>query len=252
MESYGTHALVKEFIDRCPEKIEDVLVKCCEDQKWRTEITTRLLLPRAGQQQSTPTSPPGGLSITLAHPAPISSINSVHSASPPPTRRAAHQPSSSTRHYRTPLSPPSTASSTTSRSVKNEATTGEYILLLALREHGIQELMVRMRTAPIRDSLIREEVVHERDLVSQLTRIEEHQVTVPFITNPGSYLPVLVFESITLTWRRHNSNKTHNTTFYVLPRSDMSADVLLGSQDSGEYSAGMFPVPSTQYTAPGD
>ncbi|KAH7066425.1 hypothetical protein BKA63DRAFT_161453 [Paraphoma chrysanthemicola] len=249
METYGTHALVREFITCCPDKIEDVLVKCCEDKKWQTEITTCLLRARVGQHASAPASPPGGFSITLGNTAPISSVDSVHSMSPPPRQRMTRQASSSTRHYPTPLSPPSTASSTTSRSVKNEAATGEYIFLIALNENEIQEQPVRMKTAQIRDSVIREEVVHERDLASHLTQIDQHQVAVPSITTPGSYLTASVYECITLTWRRHNSNKTHNTTFYVLPRSDMSADILLGFQDSGEYGAGMFLVARTQCTA---
>jgi hypothetical protein len=253
MDSIAAHTLVRQFLATCPEKVEDILVRCCADRKWSDEISNICLLrARDGQQPSTLASAASKLEINFGPTTPISSLDSHHSRSPTPRQRATRHLPSNSRQFATPLSPPSTASSTASRSTKNEAATGEYILLLALSERGVEEEMVRMKSAPIKHSVIREDVVRERNLDNHLTQTDELQVTVPPVSNPDTEIYVRVFECITLTWRRHNSNKTHNTKFYVVPQSALAIDVLLGYQDSGGYGGGVYTTPWTPFASPFD
>jgi hypothetical protein len=109
-----------------------------------------------------------------------------------------------------------------------------------------------MKPAPIKHSVIRDDVVHERNLDNHLTQADELQVTVPQISNPDTQIYVRVFECVTLTWRRHNSNSTHSTKFYVVPKSALAIDVLLGYEDSGGYGGGVYTTPSTPYASPLD
>jgi hypothetical protein len=253
MDSFAAHTLVRQFVTTCPEKVEDILVRCCADRKWYDEISNICLLrARDGQQPSTPASPASRLEINFPPKTRIPSLDSHHSVSPPPRQRATRHLPSNSRQFATPLSPPSTASSTASRSTKNEAVTGEYILLPALSENGVKEEMVRMKSAPIEHSVIREDVVHGRNLGNQLTQTDEPQVTVPHISNPDTQIYVRVFECITLTWRRHNSNSTHSTKFYVVPKSALAIDVLLGYHDSGGYGGGVYTTPCTPFASPFD
>jgi len=97
-----------------------------------------------------------------------------------------------------------------------------------------------MSTAPIKYSVIREDVVVERNLNAaySLRQAEEQQIYVP--CREAEKLQLVSVEwCIQLTWRRPDSQATHSTLFYVVPKDILEPDMLLGFEDSGEETQGV-------------
>lgn len=90
-----------------------------------------------------------------------------------------------------------------------------------------------MRTAPIEYSVIREDVVYERLFRSaSISPVPGERISLPC---PGVSGDMLISSFWTeLTWRRPDSDPTHKTAFYLVPRRLLDIDVLLGYRDSGE------------------
>jgi hypothetical protein len=243
MDHLGTHAMVSRLVAMHPEKSVDILVRCCEDGKVRNEIISCFLQHEA-------VSPSSRLNMPLAPPASTSLLDLNNSGFPHPPQRLARHPSLNAGPF-TPISPPRTASSTASHSTKNGNASGEYILFPTFTENGIEEKMVRMRTAPIRHSVIRDAVL-TRSLNASLSPVEGYHVSVPDLTNPDIHRDVLVSYFTKLTWRRPSSDSTHSTTFYVVSRNVLDTDVLLGDEDSGEVTSGVYARFLCDHTRPFD
>jgi len=247
MAYQGAQQLVERLVEESPEKAVDILVRYYhQDANIHEEIKAYLLHHRPSRNAHPgPLSPPNSFNITLGRPHPTPSIDSHHSASPPPRQRLPHRASTSSARPFTgaPLSPPSTVSSVTSRSSKGEAVAGEYVILLTFTEGSVKEHIVRMRTAPIAHSLMREEVVHRRNLTASLVPAEECGVFLPYPAGSHAQKEVPVTYCAKLEWFRSGSNSTHSTTFYIVPREMqhmLDVDVLLGYKDSGEGASGVY------------
>jgi hypothetical protein len=209
----------------------DILTRCCEDSKILDEVTSHLLQPRSRQYEApAPTPPANRLDITFAPPVSPSSHGSHHTGTPPPRQRPPRRLSSTTY----PLSPPGTASSVTSHSTKDGSSSGEYILLPTRVGDKVVEVTVRMKSAPIKYSVIRDDVVGRRNLEDSfpLSQAEVTDVEVPHRASGGVQL-VQVHWSIDLTWRRPHSDSTHGTIFYLVPKEVLDVDMCLGCDDSG-------------------
>jgi hypothetical protein len=236
MNHYGTHQLVTQLVDSNPRKAVDILTRCCEESKILEEVTSYLLQPRARQfEVSTP--PANRFDITFAPPLSPSSHGSHHTGTPPPRQRLPRRPSSTTY----PLSPPATASSVTSHSTRSGSGLGEYILLPTVVEGQVVEVPVRMKTASITYSVIRDDVVGKRNLEESfgLSPAEVAQVPVPHRVSGGVQV-VPVSWSIDLTWRRPHSDSTHSTIFYLVPKEVIDVDMYLGYDDSGDGGPGVY------------
>ena len=231
MDLYRASNLVNRLIKDHPDKAADILARCCSaDQKVASEIESFFLLPQNGQQEALRT--PHSVAITFPPRTPARSSSSQHSGSPPPHRRVTSQDVGPFT-----LSPPPSSGS---RSTRGAATSGETILLIDLTEEGgFAEKPVRMKTAPIEYSLIRGNIAHERITNTAINQGEYH-VSVPHTANPDTRVSRHVSESITLTWRRPNHDSTHETTFYLVPKDTIKADILLGYGDSGEGIPGVY------------
>jgi hypothetical protein len=98
-----------------------------------------------------------------------------------------------------------------------------------------------MKSAPIKYSLIRDDVVGKRNLDDSfnLSSAEVTRVEVPHHASGGVQL-VPVSCSIDLTWRRPHSNSTHSTMFYVVSKEVLDIDMYLGYEDSDKDSPSMY------------
>ena len=107
----------------------------------------------------------------------------------------------------------------------------------------MDELRVRMKTAPITYSVIRDDVVGKRNLEDSfsLSPAEVAHVQVPHRVS-GGVQTVPVSWSIDLTWRRPHSDSTHSTVFYLVPKEVLDIDMCLGYDDSGDASPGVYIV----------
>jgi hypothetical protein len=237
MSHYGIHHLVTELVENSPKKAADILTRCCEErEKVFQEVTTFLLQSRPRQYEAS--NPPANrFDITFARPVSPSSHGSHHTGSPPPLQRPPRRSSSTTY----PFSRSGTASSVTSHSTRNENGSGEYILLPTLVGTKVVEQKVRMKSAPIKYSVIRDDVVGKRNLddSSNLNSAELIQVEVPHRASGGIQI-VPTSWSIHLTWRRPHSDSTHSTMFYVVSRDVLDIHMYLGYQDSREDSPGVY------------
>ncbi|KAF2686955.1 hypothetical protein K458DRAFT_402477 [Lentithecium fluviatile CBS 122367] len=236
--------LVDQFVRQWPKKAVDILVRCCDDENILREIMTDLAVQQPGTSQQEAFSPSNGLNLTigrLGQPRPTSSRDSQHSASPPPRQTPRRRPSSNARPF-APPSPPSTrtASSVISHSSKDDVGPGEYIVLIIITEKSVDEKVARMRNEPIMHSVMREDVARKRKITT--SRAEECYVSVPHPTVARAHTQVPVLECATVEWRRPQSNSTHSTTFYIVPRDVLDIDILLGYEDSGEGASG-YPPP---------
>ena len=231
MDVFGANALVKQLLEERPEKVHDILVRCCEYERVRQEITSYVLQSKHRQFEA---SPPGNrFDITFAPPASTSVHNPHHTGSSFTRQTLPHRLSSNAPTY--PLSPARTASSVTSHSTRDESGLGEWVLVPVFAGPNQGEKAIRMNTAPIKYSVIREDVVLKRNLHAaySLSPIEEQQIHVPCRATENLQL-VSVEWCIELTWRRRDSEATHSTMFYVVPKGLLEPDMLLGSEDSGE------------------
>jgi hypothetical protein len=123
------------------------------------------------------------------------------------------------------------------------------VLIDLTEEGGFAEKPVRMKNAPIEYSLIRENIVYERITNTAINQGEYH-VPVPHPADPDIHTSMHVSESMTLTWRRPNHDSTHETTFYLVPKDTINADILLGYEDSGEGSPGVYTRFCCDFTRP--
>lgn len=206
---------VEQLVSQRPDKAVDILLGCCEDERVRDEVQSCLV--EAGYWQSEPRSPSNRVNISFDPPKPMSPLALQRAAGHlPPERQRPFQISSPA-----PLSPPATESSATSHHSNESARSAEYILLLSITEDGIVEVPVRMRTALIKHSVIRQDLVFKRKLASNLNR--EVSVSHNGISSIGS---------LELQWCKPNRDSTHSTTFYVIP--GLETDLYLGFEDSGE------------------
>lgn len=219
------------------DKVKEILLRCCQEQTTRNEMMASLIY-RSGHLPVC--DPSTGVDMASARLSRTTSQVLSHSADAfPPQHTPARRFSSATRQYSL-LSPPRTASSVTSHSVKDDVVTGEDVLLSFVTEQGtINKQVVRMRTAPVEHSLIGEDVVVERELRTSLAEVEETRVSVPSGTDSDYFEDVQVSFSIHLTWRRPSSNLSHATLFYVVPKGMIDSDLVLGSIDSGKTTSGM-------------
>lgn len=127
------------------------------------------------------------------------------------------------------MSPPRTVSSVTSNHSNESSRSGEYVLVPYHTEDDVKEDMVWMRTGPIKHSLVRQELVHQRNLTGSIN----WDVSI-------TYNGVCSMGSVELTWRRPKSASTHRTTCYVIP--GLKTDLYLGYEDSGEEAPGEYAV----------
>ena len=230
MDVMGANALVTKLLIERPEKVHDILVRCCEQDKVRQEITSCLLHSTPRQYETSP--PANRFDITFA-PSPSNSVHNPHHTASLPRQRLPRRPSSNVPTY--PLSPARTASSVTSLSTRDESGSGEYVLVPVFAGTNKGDKAIRMNTAPIKYSVIREDVVVERSLNDAYSLIpaEVQQIYVPCRAAESPQL-VSVEWCIQLTWRRPDSQATHSTLFYIVPKVLLESDMLLGFEDSGE------------------
>ncbi|EDU45108.1 predicted protein [Pyrenophora tritici-repentis Pt-1C-BFP] len=229
MDILGAHALVKQLLSDRPDKAHDILVRCCEDERVRQEITSCLLQSRRRQYEA---SPPSNR-FDIAQSASTSVHSPDHIASPLQRQTLPRHLSSNAPTY--PLSPARTASSVTSHSTRDESGSGEYIVVPVFGGASKGDTPIRMKTAPIKYSVIRDDVVVKRKLnvAYSLSPAEEQEIYVP-CRMTGNLQLVSVEWCIELTWRRPDSEATHSTMFYVVPKDRLGPDMLLGFEDSGE------------------
>ena len=237
MAPLGVHRYVKQLVTDHPEKAVDILVRCCDDERIYSDIMTCLVQPSQGRDEAL--SPRNSLNITLAPPSPMSPVDSQHSGSPRPLHRLPHHPISSARPF-APLSPPRTASSVTSHASRDGAASPEYVFFFTSHGRVIDETLVRMRTAHIKHSVIRQDIVHNRHLLGSLNQLEPSYVSVTRSATPHARKEVQTSCSIELEWSRPHSEMTHRTTFYLVSGDALDTDVLLGYDDSGEGASGMY------------
>jgi hypothetical protein len=238
MDHLGARIVVDQLLERSPEKAAELLVRYCQDTRIHNEIATYLIHQSSRSVQPGALSPSNSLNITLAPQRSASSVDSHHSESPLMRQRLARRPSASARPL-APLSPPSTVPSSSSHSSRGEAAPGDYIVLLTFTDGSVREDIVRMRTAPIACSVMREDVVHKRGLTASLRETDECRVFVPYPPGSHAQTQVPVTYRAKLEWIRPRSNSTHSTTFYIVPKALLDVDVVLGYKDSGEAASGV-------------
>ncbi len=109
----------------------------------------------------------------------------------------------------------------------------EYVVVIVNgRADGqVQEHKLSMVTAPVHHSLIREDIVRTRlyNTVS-IESVPNAPISLLYPATPSGFL--WSSHQVTLTWRRPNSLRTHETLFYLVP-GEINVDILLGYPDSG-------------------
>lgn len=240
--------LAKRLVEDHKEKAAALLARFFNtDEKIREEVFRYLMLNSNNGQGGVGQSSHGPPLVslvdvprTLPH-APVGPASSHYAGSPPIARRGpryehpADQRSNPLSPPRPP-SPPETGSSLGSRSARGESSTRQYILVPYYTGVEVKEKIFRMNTAPIRHSVIREDIVSRLGIdVDQ----EEGFVYLPNLANPNSWTPVRTDTSVTLDWRRPKSQATHSTTFLLVRKDLLDTDVLLGFGDSGEIQPGV-------------
>jgi hypothetical protein len=229
--------IVTDLLSQRPDKVQEILLRCCKELKMREEMMASIIKIRGGHVPICDPSNGANMTSSMSNDIPLHDAH--HSEPSRPQQKPARRFSTTTRQYSL-LSPPRTASSVTSHSVKNDVVTGEDVLLLVVSEEGtINKQVVRMRAAPIQHSLIGEDVVLERGLGAGLVEVDEFRVSVPCGADLEDFEHVQVSFLINLTWRRSNSNSSHVTKFYVVPKDTIDTDLLLGNADSGQGTLGM-------------
>lgn len=227
--------VVEDLIKCCPDKAKEILLRYCKaDRDVLNEMMSSLLAAKNGQDLTTHAPNGADVTPTARYQGAYHGAHEIEAARPQQKMR---QLSTNTRQYSL-LSPPRTASSVTSHSVKDEFTAGEDIMLLIPTDRGITKEVVRMRTAPVENSLIAEDVIHGRDLVSSLCAVEQQHVYVPRGVDFEELDTFGASYSIKLTWRRSTAGSSHVTIFYVVRKGLMDTDVVLGAKDSGEDTSG--------------
>ena len=221
------HIAAKQIVRQFPDQAVELIAKCCKyedilsykqrgsvenmDDGLHTESNLKTFGP------TTPTSAPGAQISS----SPADDRN-LQNRTPPILRPIA------------PLSPVTIASSS-SKSPRSKNGT-QYMIILTSVEGNVEEQPVRMRTAPIANSVICEEVVHQHLSASvNVYAVQEGRITLHCPETSGVIGDTLISSWYTkLTWRRSGSDATHKTTFYLVPRLLLDIDVLLGYRDSGE------------------
>jgi hypothetical protein len=220
------------------DKVQEILLRCCKELGMRDEMMACLINTRGGHPSFYDSSNGANMPLSMSNDIPFPDTH--HSEPSRPQQKPARRISTTSRQYSL-LSPPRTASSVTSHSVKNDVVAGEDVVLSVVTEEGtINKHVVRMRAAPIQHSLIGENVIFDRGLRPNLDEIEEFRVSVPHGADFEDFEDVKVSYSIILTWRRSISNSTHATKFYVVPKDTIHTDLLLGHEDSGQGTLGMY------------
>lgn len=230
MDVFSANALVQQLLKERPEEVYAILVKCCEYEKVRQEINYVL---QSKDRKFEASLPGNKFDITFA-PSPSTSVHNPHQIGSsltrqrPPGRLSLNAPT-----Y--PFSPARTASSVTSHSTRDESGPGEWVLVPVFVGPSPAEKLIRMNTASIKYSVIREDVVFKRNLNAaySLSPVEQLQIQVPCLAT-GDLQLVSVGWCIELTWRRRGSEATHSTMFYMVPKGLLELDMVLGSDDSGE------------------
>lgn len=69
---------------------------------------------------------------------------------------------------------------------------------------------------------------------------DDLDVVVPDYVAPNAQTTVRIVESVTLTWCRPNSDASHQTRFFLVPKDLLNTDALLGFMDSGEGHSGAY------------
>lgn len=237
----GFHRRVERLVYDFPEKAVDIILSHCHDQHTCNEIMAFL-----ADQPTQPDarSSPRGLNITVGTATPSLPPPSTEAPNYPLTRDVRSRPLGSYTGAAAPLSPPRTVSSTASRSSAGGNRSAEDILLYGDDDEDLKPKPVRMKTAAIEHSVIRDDVVHSRNLGENLNSIAPFTVQVPQREAPSNVVDVVTMRCVQITWRRRNSDSTHLTMFYVVPGRLIDADVLLGCTDSGEPLIGMLHRPT--------
>lgn len=218
------------LLEDCPKEAAGILARFYRDfTEVKCEIDSILLLSRNGQQDTSRS--PQSITVTIPPQIPARPSSSHHSGSPPPLRA---------RSNVRPLPPLSPPSSLGARSTRGTTTPGEWILLVNFIHREVEEKPVLMRSGQCQLSLIREDIADEQSRYTSISQGNEYRVLVPQHGNPDTCIPMHVSESITLTWRRPNSGSTHRTTFFLIPKGVLDTDVILGYEDSGEGSPGVY------------
>jgi hypothetical protein len=238
MAPIGTHNAVRQLIEHYPEKAAEILVSCCNDERILNEVF-RVFIP-SSHGPPEPLNPRNSLNINFGPQPPLSPDGSQHSDSPRPFIRRQRYPTPVMRPF--PIHSPSstTSSSVSSHSLRDRATPAEYGVFISLQGRGIEETPLRMRTANVEHSVIRQDIVLKRHLNGIPNQLDQCYVTVTQSTTPHLLEEVQAGSSIDLDWRRPHSEITDRTTFYIVSGDALDTDVLLSCHDSGGSSSGMY------------
>lgn len=226
MAPKGAHGLAEKLVREHPTEAVDILVSCCDNPQVYNDIVrciTSIGPSDASRLQNS-------VNITLAPQTPMSPVGSQHSGSSRQPYRLPHQ-SNQVPIPLAPLSPPGTASSITSHSSKDGAGQGEWVLFFTDQGGVDDECRLRLRTAHIKHSVIRQDVIHKRHLVGNLISLPPAYVSITRSATPLIPEQAQTNCAIELEWRRPHSERSHCTTFYIVSGEALDADVLLGRDD---------------------
>lgn len=233
--TYATQS-IERLLNEQPDKAATILAKCYRDYKEvKHEIDSILQLSGAGKTNASRSPPKSAI--------PISSRGSIPVRGH--TRASSSQLAMSPLDHREAMRPNTPPGSSSARSSKSSSTLGETIVLIDAHEGGIDHHPVVLRNAAIEFSLIREDIVNER--LTGAEAAEEERPYVIELPGPmalsGACAEVRISEFVTLTWRRKKSAATHRTKFFLVSKSILDTDVLLGYKDSGEDRPGVYARP---------
>lgn len=96
--------------------------------------------------------------------------------------------------------------------------------------NNVKKLMVKMRTANVRHSLIRDDLIARHKL-----DINPRPSDYPTVLLPEGY-EARVSYCVELQWERQGLDTcgTHSTPFFAVPANRIDTDIILGYEDSGE------------------
>ncbi|KAF2436139.1 hypothetical protein EJ08DRAFT_227833 [Tothia fuscella] len=229
MELDANWSKAELLVQTYPFKAVELIASTCSYE----EITKSITIGRHGHRASDSfTAVSAENEYSALRPPFNSPPNSQQSGSPPVNSRDFRRPPT-----RAPPSPAPTAS--TSKS----STAPEYVVIICDGQAGstIRECRLSMRTGLTELSTIRTDIV--RDRLGECVSIEPIPTGPVSIHYPGAHGAMLSHYQARLTWRRSNSHRTHETTFFMVS-NDFDSDILLGDVDSGARRAEMqFPHP---------
>lgn len=232
--SYATRS-IENLLNEHPADAARILASCYrKDKEVKDEIDSILQLSRSAQMAASRSATNSAIP-TLSRGQVRGQARSSNSQAyvSAPNRRKGTQSDAG-------MTPPA---SSVSRSSTGASASGESILFIDVYEDVFEEHPVRLKKASIKYSLIREDIANERIKSTEATEGDVHHVLIP-----ETSVKVRIFKSVTLSWRRPKSANTHRTAFFLVSRDVLHTGVLLGYEDSGEGSPGVYTRSCCEFT----